>query len=113
MEKAMKFSISIFIIVSIISIVFFCPVTINVTEQEFSYNQVINTRFYSYDKFKPFWDISETIHYSPSYGRIGSSSYTRDSKTSSINFGKLFLEESCIAGATFVLFLILSKSSKK
>lgn len=111
MEKAMNFSISIFIILSIIGIVFFCPVTINVTEQEFSYNKLINARFYSYDEFKPFWDIDATSYSSPNYLKIGSE--TKYSKSASINFGKLLLEESCIAGATFVLFLILSKSSRK
>lgn len=109
MEKAMNFSISIFIILSIIGIVFFCPVTINVTEQEFSYNKLINTRFYSYDEFKPFWDIDDTS--SPYYSKLGPE--IKRSKSASINFGKLLLEESCIAGATFVLFLILSKSSRK
>lgn len=106
MENAKKVSISIFIIASVIAIIFFCPITIYVTEQSINKynNNVVSTKYYTYEVFEPIWDISGGSY--PSF----SGSYnisTNKNKRAEINFGKLCLEELSIAGISFVIYIAL------
>ena len=57
--------------------------------------------YYSYDDNRPLWNLGGGSSYYGYRGAISSSS------TVEINFGKLFLEEMCIAGFSAILYFII------
>ena len=101
-----KIFISIFILISCFLIIFFCPVTVHVTT--YSNNSFISAN-YSYEDNRQLWNMDGDINYYQDYPLSMTPRKVSSTETPEINWGKLLLEEFCILGLTFVIYLIAKK----
>lgn len=121
-----KISIILFIIMSLILIIFFCPVTVTVqkvtttsnmstyyTPGKFSpnvstYHDTNNTS-YTYEDNRFIWDLDTKSSSSSTTTTLPGVPNTQTYESPTINFAKLLLEEICILSIIFVLYLIAKR----
>lgn len=105
-EKLKSICLIGFILSSIILIVFFCPVTIHETQYPTANSYLNEPAYYSYEENRPIWNMEREVSYTNGYS-VFTPSTISNSKTPKINWGKLLLEELCLAGVIFIIYIII------